>query len=77
MCQRVLNMGPPTPKHITRDGSMYKVMDGESVIYQSTEWVLLRHWVFRHPDTYQVHDSINLGISKFVVKPTWGGPNNG
>ena len=39
-------------KRITRDGNLYKVFDGERMIYQTTEPVLLRHWMARHEGPY-------------------------
>ena len=51
-------------KQIIREGNLYKVLEDNSVIYQTTEWILLRHWIRNHPDTYKPDESINLGAPK-------------
>ena len=48
-------------KQIIREGNLYKVLEDNSVIYQTTEGLLLLHWLQRHPATYGVNATINLG----------------
>lgn len=51
-------------KRIIRDGNLYKVLEDNSVIYQTTEGVLLLHWLNRHRDNYEVNATISLGGPK-------------
>lgn len=55
-------------KSIIREGNLYKVLEDNSVIYQTTEGLLLLHWLNRHHDNYEVNATINLGPPMETIK---------
>ncbi len=48
-------------KQVIKEGNIYKVLEDNSVIYQTTEGLLLLHWLRHHQDTYEVNATISLG----------------
>ncbi len=51
-------------KQIIKEGNVYKVLEDNSVLYQTTEGLLLLHWLRTHQDIYEINATINLGGPK-------------
>ena len=52
-------------KRITRVGNLFQVYDGEYKMYETTEYVLLNHWMQRHDGPYFYDPKeVNLGAPR-------------